>query len=110
MESEPETKKVQQEKKEKSRQKKEEKPKQLRNYERRINYGVCFFIFQSIAAHFLDADIICFVSFYLLLITFTIFNVFQPSKSAILLGLYFVSFGVGSLSFFLGDKQVGTHI
>ena len=68
-----------------------------------------FFVLHTVSANNLDSDIISLVTFYVGLIFYVIFNVVKPKKSILLVGFYIVPTVISSLSFFLGDYQLGTH-
>lgn len=83
--------------------------KKLEIVERKICYGVCYFILHVLAVYRFDATIISVVTFYVSVALFGVFNLIRPKKNALLEGLFIIPVFVSALPSWLGYHQLGIH-
>lgn len=83
--------------------------KKLEIVERKICYGVCYFILHVLAVYRFDATILSVVTFYVSVALFGVFNLIRPKKNALLEGLFIIPVFVSALPSWLGYHQLGIH-
>lgn len=70
--------------------------------ERKICYGVCFFIFHIVAVNSYDTGILSIVTFYLTLAVYLGMNVIWGKKKIFVFGLYILPAIVSPFQFWIG--------
>lgn len=84
--------------------------KKLEIAQRKICYGVCYFIFHVIAVNRLDSGILSIVTFYLTIGLYLVFNVIRPKKHAVFLGFYITTSFASAFACWIGTHTIGVHI
>lgn len=87
-----------------------ETKKKLELVERRICYGVCYFVVHVIAVNSFDVGLLSLITFYLSLVFYGLFNIIRPVKNAFLMGLFIGPVFASGFAVWLGAHILGVHV